>query len=113
MVTAVERNNQTRRIKTSLRRLFASLINISQIMNKKDVKTECKCKRWISFFWGSSKYERNGSRAQLTWSPSSVTYFARDPLRSYFYELQKNEIYFLSKIVHVNLDTLALIWACA
>ena len=27
-------------------------------------------KRWISFFCGSSKYERNGSRAQLTWRPT-------------------------------------------
>ena len=26
-----------------------------------------------------------------------VTYFARDPLRSYFHEPQKNEIYFLNK----------------
>ena len=26
-----------------------------------------------------------------------VTYFARDPLRSYFLETQKNEIYFLNK----------------
>ena len=64
-------------------------------MNKNDVKTKCKYKRWISFSWGSSKYERNGSRAQLTWRPSGVTYFACVPLRSYFYEHQKNEIYFL------------------
>ena len=48
-------------------------------MNKNDVKTKCKYKRWISFFWGSWKYERNGPRAKLTWSPSGVTYFARDP----------------------------------
>ena len=34
-------------------------------MNKTDVKTKCKYKRWISFFWGSSKYERNESRANL------------------------------------------------
>ena len=27
--------------------------------------------------------------------PSGVTYFARDPLRSYLHEPQKNEIYFL------------------
>ena len=61
-------------------------------MNKNDVKTKCKYMRWISFFWGSRKYERNGSRAKLT----GVTYFARDPLRSYFHEPQKNEIYFLN-----------------
>ena len=36
-------------------------------------------------------YERNGSRAKFT-------YFARDPLRSYFDECQKNEIYFLLNI---------------
>ena len=55
-------------------------------MNKNDVKTQCKYKRWISFFRGSWKYERNESLAKLT-------YF--DPLRSYFHEPQKNEIYFL------------------
>ena len=49
-------------------------------------------------FWGSWKYERNGSHAKLTWHPSGVTYFARDPLHSYFHEPQKNEIYFLSKV---------------
>ena len=37
------------------------------------------------------KYERNGSRAKLT------TYFARNPLRSYFHEPKKNEIYFLNE----------------
>ena len=36
------------------------------------------------FFWGSSKYKRNGSRAKLTWRSSGVVYFARDLLRSYF-----------------------------
>ena len=40
-------------------------------MNKNDVKTKCKYKTWISFFWGSWKYERNGSRAKLTWRPNS------------------------------------------
>ena len=43
------------------------------------------------------EYERNGSRAKLTWRPLGVTYFARDPLRSYFHEPQKNEIYFLNR----------------
>ena len=57
-------------------------------MVKNDVKTKYKYKRWISFFWGSWKYERNGSKG--------VTYFARDPLRSYFNEPAKNEIYFLN-----------------
>ena len=65
-------------------------------MNINDVKTKCKYKRWISFFWGSWKYEHNGSRAKLTWRPSDVTYFADDLLRSYFHERQKNEIYFLN-----------------
>ena len=41
------------------------------------------------------KYECNGSRAQLT----RHTYFARDLLCSYFYEPQKNEIYFLMKFM--------------
>ena len=48
--------------------------------------------------WGSSKYERNGSRAKLTWHTSGITYFACDPLRSYFDEPHKNEIYFLPKL---------------
>ena len=65
-------------------------------MVKNDVKTKYKYKRWISFFWDSRKYERNGSRAKLTWRPSGITYFARDPLRPYFQEPQKNEIYFLN-----------------
>ena len=51
--------------------------------------------RWISFFWGSWKYERNRSCAKLTCS--GITSFARVPLRSYFHEPQKNEIYFLNK----------------
>ena len=34
---------------------------------------------------------------KLTWRPSGVTYFAHDPLGSYFYEPQKNEIYFLNE----------------
>ena len=58
----------------------------------------CKYKTRISFFWHSSKYERNGSRAKLTWR-----YFARDPLRSYFDECQKNEIYFV--IIHLFINT--------
>ena len=73
------------------------------IRYKNDVrktKTNCICKRWISFFWGSWKYERSGSRAKLRWRPSDVTYFARDPLRSYFHEPQKNEIYFLNIYTH-------------
>ena len=40
------------------------------------------------------KYERNGLQAKWT----VVTYFARDPMRSYFDECQKNEIYFLNNI---------------
>ena len=56
-------------------------------MNKNDVKMKCKYKRCISFFWHSSKYESNGSRAQ-------------DPLCSYFHDCQQNEIYFLIKTWH-------------
>ena len=64
-------------------------------MSKNDVKTKCKFKRWISFFWGSSKYERKGSH------PSGVTYVVRDPLRSNLYESQKNEIYFLNNLLFI------------
>ena len=96
MVKAIERNNETRRLITFLRRLLCiNLIKTSQILNKNDVKTKYKYKR-ISFFWESWKYERNGSHAKLTWRPSGVTYFARNPLRSYFHEPQKIEIYFLN-----------------
>ena len=62
MVTAVERNNQTCRLLTFLRRLFCiNLIKTSQILNKNDVKTKYKCKRWIPW-----KHERNRSRSKLT-----------------------------------------------
>ena len=36
-----------------------------------------------------------GPRAKLKWSRSGVTFFVRDPLRSYFDEPKKNEIQFL------------------
>ena len=70
---------------------------------------------FVFFFWDSSNYERNGSsakltcrlkyersgsRAKLTCRPLGVTCSARDPLRSYFDEPQKNEIYFLIKFNH-------------
>ena len=64
-------------------------------MNKNDVKTKYKYKSCIWFYWNSSKYECNESRAKLTWRPSDATYFARHPLRSYFDECQINKIYFL------------------
>ena len=82
MVTAVERNNQTRRLLTFLRRLLCiNLIITSQILNENDVKTKYKYKRWIPFFWDSRKYERSRSRAKLTWRLSGVTYCAGEPLR--------------------------------
>ena len=71
-------------------------------MNKNDAKTKHKHKRWSSFFWGSWKYEPNRSHAKLTWHPLGVTYFACDPLRSYFHEPQKNEIHFLNVPSHVQ-----------
>ena len=43
-------------------------------------------------------YELNGFRAELTWRTSGVIYFARDPLRPYFHDPQKNEIYFLNSV---------------
>ena len=46
--------------------------------------------RWISFFWGSSKYECKGSHAK--WRPNLL---CSDLLCSYFDEPQKNEICFL------------------
>ena len=70
-------------------------------MNKNDVN--CKYKRWISFFCGSRKCERNVFRAKLTWRPTSLT-FARDPLRSYFHEPQKNEIYFVNVESYIWFD---------
>ena len=36
-------------------------------------------------------------RAKLTWRHSGVTYFARAPLRSYFHDPRKNDIYFLNE----------------
>ena len=67
MVTLVECNNQTRWIITFLRRLFARFKSkFLQKMNKNNVNSKCKYRRWISVFWGSSKYECNGSLAKLT-----------------------------------------------
>ena len=39
--------------------------------------------------------------AKLTWRSASVTYFALDPLRSYFDEPQKTEIYFLNIYIFI------------
>ena len=63
-------------------------------MNKNDVKTKCKNNKCISLVWYSSKCERNGLHAKLTWH--LFTYIAQDLLRSYFDDCQKNEIYFLN-----------------
>ena len=72
------------------RRFIISSTLILQDLNQNFTNNEQKrCKN-------SSKHERNGSRAKLTWLPSGVTYFARDPLRSYIDEPQKNETYFLN-----------------
>ena len=50
------------------------------------------------------KYERSGSRVKLVWRPLGVTYFARDPLGSYFDERQKNEFCFLNKLLeYINI----------
>ena len=94
METAVERNNQTYRFITFLRSLFYKIYTkTSQIMNKNDAETKCKHNRWISFFWHSSKYEPMGPMQKLT-------YFAQDPLHSYFDECPKNGIYFLNGFTH-------------
>ena len=81
MEMAVECNNQTCQFITFLCRLFDKIyIKTSQIMNKDDVKINCKY---------------NG--AKLTLHPLSVIYFARDPLNSYFDECQKKWNLFLNE----------------
>ena len=55
------------------------------------VTAVCKYKRWISVFWRFMEV--------CTQRVPGVTYFARDPLRSYFHEPQKNEIYFSSVFI--------------
>ena len=35
-----------------------------------------------------------------TMGPKGITYFAYDPLHSFFDEAQKNEIYFLNELRH-------------
>ena len=97
MMTAVEHNDQTCRLITFLCRLFYKVFTkLHKYWTKSCKKTKYKYKKWIPFFCCSSKYKRNGSCARLMWSPLGITYFAWDPLRSYFDEQQKNEIYFLN-----------------
>ena len=67
METAVERNYQNMSVFNFVFRLFyKTYLKASQRMSKNDVNTKCKYKRWLSFFWHSSKYERNGFHAKLT-----------------------------------------------
>ena len=60
------------------------------------VINKCKLKEnGFQFFWGSSKYEGNEFRASYRDTHRAVTYFARDPLRSYFNESKKKKRFFL------------------
>ena len=51
-------------------------------------------------------------------TPFGATYFARDPLRSYFHEPQKNEIYVLNETEKKNQQSILkiisdlFIWVC-
>ena len=65
-------------------------------MNKSDVKTKCKYKRWMSFFWGSWKYESNASHAKLMWRKGHHLLCTWPVAFNYFHEVQKNKIYFLN-----------------
>ena len=94
MTTAVERNGQTGRLITFLRRLFYKLYaKTSQILTKHDVKTKYKYKRWISFFCCSSKYERNGSYAKSTSRSLHETHCVHASMNN-----RQNETYFLNDV---------------
>ena len=68
METAVECSNQVCQFITFLCCLFyRTYIKTLQIMNKNNLETKCKYKRWILFFWHSSQCERNGSHAKIMW----------------------------------------------
>ena len=60
------------------------------------------------YFWGSQNYEHSGSCAELTCS--GITYFACDPLHSYFHEPQKNEIYFLNLTMSKKMKFISYIY---
>ena len=73
---------------TFFRRLFYKIfIETSQILNKNNEKQSINIRDKFHF----------GSCAKLTGRPSGVTFFVRDPLRSYFDEQRKNEVYVLNK----------------
>ena len=61
-------------------------------MNKNDVKQSVNIRDEFHF----SEVHRS-MNATVPCKVNDVTYFARDPLRSYFDEPQKNEIYFLKE----------------
>ena len=97
MVTAVGPNNQTSRFIYN----FSSPL-ILQDFHQNFTNNEHKwCKKQsinirdeLHFFCRSSKYERSGSRAKLTWCPSDVTYFAWVPLYSYWMNNRKMNFIF-------------------
>ena len=70
--------------------------------DKKDLKTKYKYKKWISFFWGSWKYERNGSRLKLTWRPSGNFLLHVTRCVHTSMNLTKNEIYFLTNFMRIK-----------
>ena len=88
MTTAVERNGRMLRLVIFVRHVVCIFYTKwSKIMHRTVVKN-VNIKHEFNFFCRLLK---------LTWRPSGVTYFARDPLRSYFHEPQKNEIYCLNE----------------
>ena len=74
MVTAVERNNQTRRVKTFLRRLFARFkLKFHKTTLKQNVNI---------------RDEFHYSEADRSMNAMGPVQSERDPLRSYFHELE-------------------------
>ena len=79
-----KKTKQKKKKKTFNRRLFRET---SQLLKKcEDVKVKCKYK--ISFF--SDIYR------SMNVMGTPFTYFARGPVRSYFDECKKNDIYFFN-----------------
>ena len=94
METAVERNNQTRRSITFLRRLFYKIhIKTSQIMNGTIMlKQSVNIRDAFYFFWHSSKYE---CKVNLT-----LHLLCTGPIAFILRWKSENEIYFLN--VHIR-----------
>ena len=74
-------------------------------MNKNDVKTKCKYKMNFVFL-RFMEVRKQRVPCKLNVTPLGITYFARDPLCSYFHEPQKNENYLFNE--HFSLQLLSL-----